>query len=144
MDLAGVVFVPAFSRRRLEAAYLKAVKEFTKADKLKEAEVVEKELQAFKESGRAKKKEQPTNLAQVREAQEIWVHDHGYFMKGVGRDWFEKHSDGNSLPNLFDEVARTENFIELRHRQAQTTIRILSDKVLVRDDTKKIGFNQNV
>lgn len=128
------------ARRRLEAAYLKAVKEFTKADKIKEADVTEKELQAFKDSGRAKKKPAPPNNAPTREVREIWIHDTGYFMKGVGKDWFEKYHNGNSPPNLFVEVVRTQDFIELRHRQAQTTVRILSDKALARDDTKKLGF----
>jgi hypothetical protein len=70
----------------------------------------------------------------------VWVHERGYFIRGIGKDWFEKYADGAKPPNLLTETHRTAEFIELQNRHANVTVRIYEDKVSVWDHVKSTSF----
>ena len=46
-------------------------------------------------------------------ARRLWVQAHGYFVRGLDKDWFEKWADGDKPANIFSEVQRTEEFVEV-------------------------------
>jgi len=73
-------------------------------------------------------------------ARQLWVEAHGYFIQGVGKDWFQKWADGNQPPNLFHEVQRTTDFVELRHYLVPVIFQLYKDKSLMNDERLKAGF----
>jgi hypothetical protein len=72
----------------------------------------------------------------------LWLHDHGYFIRGHGNDWFEKHEDGNKLPNLCHEVQRTKELVELRHYFWPITFRLYKGQALIKDERTAIEFRR--
>ncbi len=77
------------------------------------------------------------------QSRQLWVQEHGYFIRGLGNDWFEKWEDGEKPANLFSETQRTKEFVELHHRQLPVTFRLYKDKALFKDDQNAAGFVQS-
>jgi hypothetical protein len=121
--------MPKTARTRLESAFEAAIKEYTKAALDKQAAAIEAELAEFK------KPDLSQNLVKIQdEERKYWKHNHGYFMKGEGKDWFEKWDDGKKPPNLFTETRRTTEFIELRNTQIPVICRLYKDRAAFKDE----------
>lgn len=133
---AGLKAMPKVARSKLEAAYETAIREYTKLHKDDLAAAVEKELKELAKDDAAKDVEPPTGNRQ------LWVQPRGYFLKGVGKDWFEKWDDGKQLPNLFHETQRTADFVELRNPLAPVTFRLYKDRAVIKDDRQPGEFKQ--
>ncbi len=126
--------IPKAARAKLEAAFETAVKEYTKARKDDQAAAVEKELSEFKKGSVSPEAEPPVG------DRRLWVQPKGYFLKGAGKDWFEKWDDGRKTPNLFYETQRTSEFVELRNAHVPVTFRLYVDRAVVRDDKQGGDF----
>jgi hypothetical protein len=127
---AALKGTPKAARAKLEAAYEAAVKEYTKVRKDDLAAAVEREFDGFRKGDAIKK----ADLLPARDDRRLWVQPRGYFIKGEGKDWFEKWDDGNKMPNLFIEVARTKEYVELRNPHVPVSFRLYADKAVVRDN----------
>ncbi len=57
----------------------------------------------------------------------VWVHPEGYFMRGQGKDWFEKAESGNRGEYFF-EVSRNKEFVHMKKMNGQA-IRIYATRV---------------
>jgi len=135
---AALTAQPKVARARLESAYEVAVKDYTKAKNDERADSVEKELAEFRTSGGIQKSD-----PQVADRdRQMWVQSRGYFLKGLGKDWLEKWDDGKSMPNLFQEVQRTADYIELRNAHLPVTCRLYKDRAVFRDDRQGPEFKQ--
>jgi serine/threonine protein kinase len=75
-----------------------------------------------------------TEPAAADRSRQLWVHDHGYFIRGHGDDWFEKYDDGNKPANVCREVQRTKEFVELRHYLLPISFQLYADKMLIKDE----------
>jgi tRNA A-37 threonylcarbamoyl transferase component Bud32 len=73
---------------------------------------------------------------------QLWVQAHGYFIQGLGKDWFEKWDDGKKAPNVFYEVLRTAEFVEFRHYGVPVTFRLYGDRALIKDERSSTQFRQ--
>jgi serine/threonine protein kinase len=78
----------------------------------------------------APKVKEPT----AEELRVLWVQPHGYFLRALGTDWFEKWDDGKKGANIFREVAWTEDFVELRHYHIPVTFRLYNNRALIKGD----------
>jgi len=78
-------------------------------------------------------KEQAINEHQTHSAAKHWAHNDGFFLQGPGGDWVEKYENGKFPPNLFREVRRTEEFVELQNYLYPITVRLHKDRVMVKD-----------
>ena len=86
------------------------------------------------------KESNATDAAPEDSSRQWWVQDHGYFLRSVGKVWIEKFDDGKGPLNLFHEVQRTNEFVELRHYTVPVTFRLYKDKALIKHD--KSDFKQ--
>ena len=126
------------ARHRLKAAYQKAIEEYTELGRVDVADLMLKELQEFQDSAAAKTGRSEEGLDHI--GRDVWVHESGYFMRGIGKDWFEKYADGAKPPNLLTQTHRTAEFIELQNRHANVTVRIYADTVSVWDHARSTSF----
>lgn len=117
------------ARTAMEAAYGVAIKEYTRGKRDDDAVAVERELESFR------RKTPVLAPFDGADARNLWMHAHGYFVRGVGKDWFEKWDDGKSPPNLFEEVQKTKDFVELHHRQGRVTYRLYQGRVMLKGDS---------
>jgi hypothetical protein len=106
------------ARLALRAAYLSAVKEYTRVGNDQEAAAVESELAAF----------DSTNQTRSR-----WVHDRGEFRLVGSEIWAEKSPDGKVYS--FREIDRNKDYIELDALNGNTATR-----VRLRDSTADYGY----
>lgn len=73
----------------------------------------------------------------VNSPRRAWVQPHGYFIRGIGADWFEKWNDGNKAANLFAQVSESPDFIEFRHRQVPVNCRLFPTRAIMKSDAEK-------
>jgi len=124
------------ARAKMETAYEAAVKEYTKANKDERADAAEKALAEFRKGDVF-----PKGGVQVADRDRLyWETPSGYFLKGPGKDWFEKWDAGRQPPNLFQEVVRTADYIELRHYLVPVTYRLYNDRATIKDERLSAEF----
>jgi hypothetical protein len=114
----------------MQSAYAVAVKEFTKAGKDELAKVIEDEAANFKKRSALTRGEIP---------RDYWTHSDGYFLKGMGDDWFEKWDNGRQRPFLFQEVLRTNEFVELRRIDDGTIVQLFNDHATIEEPKLRRG-----
>jgi len=106
----------------MRAAYVLAIKEFTRIGNDPEAAAMERELATFNES----------HLVRSR-----WVHPQGEFRQAGREIWTESSPDGNSYS--YREIGRNQDYVELRALNGNTATRIR-----LRDTTADYGYEPKV
>jgi hypothetical protein len=126
---------PKTALAKVEKAYETAIAEAIKVKKDDLATLLEKELQELK-------RQEKLPVAVVADQdRKFWVHAHGYFVKGPGRDWFEKINDGKTQPHQFIEIRRTADYIELQNViLPKVFFRIYKDKAEIQNEKNAPDF----
>ncbi|MBS0264837.1 MAG: protein kinase [Planctomycetes bacterium] len=78
-------------------------------------------------------------------ARQLWGHAHGYFLQAAGRDWFESWRDSKKRPNLYTEIERTKDYIELQNRHdQQVVVRLYNDRMQFKGGLKGTKTKANL
>ncbi|MDW8244795.1 MAG: hypothetical protein RMJ88_16425 [Thermogemmata sp.] len=136
----------AVARSDLMKAYLTARNQYVKLGKLHQAKILDAELDKLIAKAKlnfvpvtTQDPPDPAQQAKVedQDSRTLWVHSEGYFMKGLGKDWFELWDFGRKPPFLFIETHRNSEFVELVRRVDQAIVRLYNDRMLVKFPGRK-------
>jgi hypothetical protein len=119
------------ARSALERAFRAAEKEFTKAKMDDEANETKRDLELIMSEGLF-------FTFPDSDRRRLRTHEGGYFIKGVGKDWFEKWDQGRKPPLAFTEVSRTANYVELRGLGDNKLVRLYGERC----DVKFANWNE--